>query len=151
MYCDQRTTTDTAALRWPERHRTKGERTTNAKRKGNRGELELLRLLEAYGLRPIRNDQTFIGGKGNPDIALPGLHLEVKRVEALRLSEALNQAESDAAPRTLPVVMHRRNRGRWVAIMALEAFLELYKPLYVDMYDRELNADYERIRATEGK
>jgi hypothetical protein len=110
-----------------------------------------MHLLEARGLRAVRNDQTFIGGKGNPDISLPGLHLEVKRVEALRLSEALNQAEADAAPGTLPVVMHRRNRGRWVAIMALEAFLELYKPLYVDMYDRELNADYERIRATEGK
>ena len=108
-------------------------------------------MLEARGLRAVRNDQTFVGGKENPDISLPGIHLEVKRVEALRLSEALKQAEADAAPGTLPVVMHRRNRGQWVALMGLDSFLELYRPLYIVLYDRELNADYERIRATEGK
>jgi hypothetical protein len=72
-------------------------------------------------------------------------------VEALRLSEALNQAEMDAAPETLPVVMYRRNRGRWVAIMALDSFLTLYKPLYIVLRDKELDADYDRIRAMEGR
>lgn len=98
----------------------------NAKRKGNRGELELLHLLEARGLRAVRNDQTFIGGKENPDIGLPGLHVEVKRVEALKLAAAITQAADDAAPGTLPVVMHRRNRGEWVALMRLDDFLKLY-------------------------
>lgn len=110
-----------------------------------------MHLLEARGLRAVRNDQTFIGGKENPDISLPGLHLEVKRVEALRLAEALNQAEADAAPGTLPVVMHRRNRGQWVALMALNSFLTLYQPLDIVLHDRELDADYERIKATEGR
>ncbi len=108
-------------------------------------------MLEARGLRAVRNDQTFVGGRENPDISLPGIHLEVKRVEALRLSEALNQAEADAAPGTLPVVMHRRNRGQWVALMGLDSFLELYKSMYVDIRNPELDAEYERIRATEGK
>ena len=101
----------------------------NSKRKGNRGELELLHILEAQGLQAERNDQTFIGGRENPDISLPGLHIEVKRVEALRLSEAINQAKADAAPGVLPVVMHRRNRGGWIAFMQLEDFLNLYKAM----------------------
>ena len=109
-----------------------------------------MHLLEARGLRAMRNDQRFVGGKENPDISLPGIHLEVKRVEALRLSEALNQAEADAAPGDMPVVAHRRNRGKWVTIMRMEDFLRLVQD-YVVTRDRELDADYERIRATEGK
>ncbi|NLD59003.1 MAG: hypothetical protein GX647_05055 [Clostridiales bacterium] len=121
----------------------------NSKRKGNRGELELLHLLEARGLSAVRNDQTFIGGKGNPDIGLPGLHLEVKRCEALRLSDALNQAKADAEPGLLPVVMHRRNRGEWTAILCLDDFLALYAPYllcWVKAKDRELDARFERIK-----
>jgi hypothetical protein len=86
----------------------------------------------------VRNDQTYVGGRENPDISLPGIHLEVKRVEALRIAEALNQAVSDAAGRALPVVMHRRNRGEWVALMRPGGFLALYGPYlreYVDTRD----------------
>ena len=117
----------------------------NVKRKGNKGELELLHLLEARGLEAVRNDQRYAGGRGNPDIALPGLHLEVKRVEVLRLTEALNQAEADAAGHALPVVMHRRNRGEWVAILRLDDFLAMYSPFlqrYVETRDAELDAEY---------
>ena len=125
----------------------------NVKRKGNRGELELLHLLEARGLPAVRNDQTYVGGRENPDISMPGLHIEVKRVEALRITEALNQAISDAAGRALPVVMHRRNRGEWVAFMRLDGFLALYGPFlqrYIEERDRELDAEYKRIKAMEG-
>ncbi len=124
----------------------------NSKRKGNAAELELLHLLEARGLPATRNLQQWVGGKGNPDISLPALHVEVKRTETLRLSEALNQAQGDAAPGTLPVVMHRMNRGRWIAIMGLPDFLTLYGPflrLYVEARDREIDAEYERVRASE--
>jgi len=110
-------------------------------------------LLEARGLRAVRNDQAYVGGRENPDISLPGIHLEVKRVEALRITEALNQAVSDAAGRALPVVMHRRNRGEWTAIMRLDDFLALYGPFlqrYAEEKDRELDAEYERIKAMEG-
>lgn len=109
-------------------------------------------MLEARGLRAVRNDQTFIGGKENPDIGLPGLHVEVKRVEALKLAAAITQAADDAAPGTLPVVMHRRNRGEWTAIMRLDDFLRLYKPYmlqWAEARDRELDAEYERVRASE--
>jgi Holliday junction resolvase len=99
----------------------------NVKTKGNRGELELLHLLEAQGFPAVRNDQRYDGGAENPDISLPGLHIEVKRCEVLKLSAAISQAVTDAAPGTLPVIAHRRNRGGWVALMRLEDFLSLYR------------------------
>lgn len=100
----------------------------NSKRKGSCGERELLHLLEAHGIPGQRNDQRYIGGADNPDIAadvrgLP-LHIEVKRTERLRLREALQQAERDAAGR-VPVVAFRGNREPWRVVLRLEDFLKL--------------------------
>lgn len=96
----------------------------NNKRKGNAGELELLHLLEERGLDVRRNDQKFIGGVDNPDLALTvegqPVHVEVKRCERLSLYEAMEQAEHDANGHALPVVVHRRNRKPWLVVMRLE-------------------------------
>ncbi len=66
----------------------------NSKRKGNGGELEFLHLLEDAGLDAHRNQQGYIGGTDNPDVALHAggqqFHVEVKRTErffALRGNE----------------------------------------------------------------
>lgn len=45
--------------------------------------------------------------------ALPGVHLEIKRTERLRLNDAWEQAARDARGR-VPCVMHRRNRQPWM-------------------------------------
>lgn len=102
----------------------------NAKKKGSAGERELLLLLEAHGIPAHRNDQRFIGGVDNPDIAaevggIP-LHVEVKRQERLRLSAAVNQAVRDANARALPVVVHRSNRQPWLLTVRLEDVLQLW-------------------------
>jgi hypothetical protein len=50
----------------------------------------------------------------SPDIkGIPGLHFEVKRVQALNLGAAMAQAERDAGVALVPVVLHRRNREGW--------------------------------------
>lgn len=99
----------------------------NAKRKGNGGERELLGILQRSGFRAWRNDQRFVGGVDNPDIALDmnGIrwHIECKRTERLRLHEALAQAIHDANGHAVPIVAHRRNRGEWLVTMRLEDFL----------------------------
>ena len=103
----------------------------NSKRKGNAGELEALRLLEKLGVPCHRNEQGiyagFIGGKGNPDISatLGGLnyHVEVKRTERFSLYAAMDQAQRDATPDTIPAVFYRANRRPWVVIMTLDDFL----------------------------
>ena len=101
----------------------------NSKRKGSAGELELLHLLEAHGIAAHRNLQQFVGGVDNPDIAatvcgLP-VHLEVKRQERLRLSEAVAQAVRDANGNSLPIVVHRSNRQPWLLTVRLEDVLQL--------------------------
>lgn len=104
----------------------------NAKVKGNRAELELLHLLEAHGIPAHRNDQKFIGGVDRPDVAatvcgIP-LHIEVKRTERLRLSEAVAQAVRDANGHALPIVAHRSNRQPWLVTVKLE---DIFKALNV--------------------
>lgn len=103
----------------------------NAKRKGSGGERELAELLRRAGIRAYRNDQIFRGGLNNPDVTaevcnLP-LHIEVKRVERLNVSEAVNQAVRDAAHGALPIVAHRRNREQWLVTIPLAALLEVLK------------------------
>ena len=100
----------------------------NSKRKGNGGELELLHRFHAMGFPCYRNDQRYIGGKDNPDLCLTvngqEYHVEVKRTERFRLYEAMEQAIQDAGGKRVPVVLHRRNRGEWMAILRLEDFLK---------------------------
>ena len=101
----------------------------NSKRKGSAAERELLHLLEAHGIAAHRNIQQFIGGADNPDIAaevcgIP-LHVECKRQERLRLSEAVTQAVRDANGHALPIVAHRSNRQPWLLTVRLEDVLQL--------------------------
>lgn len=66
-----------------------------------------------------------MGGLENPDITLPGMHVEVKRTEALRLYPAMEQAIRDANGKAVPVVMHRKNRAGWLVVMRLEDWIKL--------------------------
>lgn len=102
----------------------------NVKKKGSAGERELLHLLEAHGIPAHRNDQRFVGGLERPDIAATvygvPLHVECKRTERLRLSEAVAQAVRDANGHALPVVVHRSNRQPWLLTARLEDILQIW-------------------------
>lgn len=103
----------------------------NSKRKGNTGEREVLQKLIDAGIDAHRNDQTFIGGIDNPDIAaslygIP-LHVEVKRKERISVYEAMHQATRDANGHAMPIVLYRKNREKWLAIMPLDDVLNLIK------------------------
>ncbi len=69
-----------------------------------------------------------------PDVraAIPGVHFEVKRVEALRLYPALEQAAADAGE-NVPVVLHRANQQPWVAIVRLDDLPKLAVQLYLTL------------------
>lgn len=105
--------------------------TMNSKRKGNAGERELLSILREYDENAKRNDQTFVGGEDNPDISFTiggtHYHVEAKRTERLQLNKAIEQAESDAGDKAIPVVVHRRNRKPWYITMRLKDFLQNVK------------------------
>ena len=98
-----------------------------SRRKGAAGEREAAeKLNEVLGTRFHRGRQ-YHGGPESPDLAgdLPGLHLEVKRVEALRLYPSLEQARRDAGTGEVPAVMHRMNKKPWVVIVYADDLIRL--------------------------
>lgn len=99
----------------------------NSKRKGNAGERELAAILREQGYN-TRRGQQFSGANGDADVeGLPGIHIEVKRVERLNIYDAIKQSIRDARPGEMPAVFHRRNREKWLVTMPLEYWLELYR------------------------
>lgn len=100
----------------------------NSKRKGKNGELEFSRLCREQGYDCRRTAQ-YCGNTGEAaDVTgLPGIHVEVKRVERMNVSEAMGQAIRDARPGEIPVVAHRRDRHPWLVTMRLEDWFELYR------------------------
>ena len=98
----------------------------NSREKGRRGEAEAAALLREYGYE-ARRGQQYCGANGDADVVgLPGIHLEIKRVERLNVNEAMDQADRDSGPK-MPVVMHRKNRTPWLMTMHLDDFMKLYK------------------------
>ena len=102
----------------------------NSKRKGKDGELELVHKLKEHGY-DVRRSVQYNGKEeeGQADLlGLPGIHIECKRTESLRLYEAVDQAKRDSKGKNqIPVVFHRRNRCEWLAIMTLDDFMEFYR------------------------
>lgn len=108
----------------------KGVRDTSGKasqRKGADGERELAAILREYGYIVERGGSMSFGEV--PDlVGLPGVHIEVKRCEQVRLSEWMQQAERDSQhfKDGLPAVFHRRSREGWRVTMNLADFMRLY-------------------------
>lgn len=99
----------------------------NSREKGKRGELQAAKVLKEYGYE-TRRGQQFSGANGDADVVgLPGIHLEIKRVEKLNISKAMQQSIQDAKDGEMPVVMHRRSREIWLVTMPLKVFMVLYK------------------------
>lgn len=99
----------------------------NSRDKGKRGELEAAHLLKEYGY-DARRGQQYAGANGDPDVVgLPGIHLEIKRVEKLNIDDALSQSIRDAKEEEVPVVMHRKNRTEWKITMRFADWIEMYK------------------------
>ena len=100
----------------------------NSKRKGKAGELEIVRALKACGY-DVRRTAQYCGNTGEAAdvVGLPGIHIEVKRVERLNLSEAMSQAIRDAKAGLMPAVFHRRSNAPWMVSMLLEDWIRLYR------------------------
>ena len=99
----------------------------NSRTKGKRGELEAAHLLKKYGY-DARRGQQFSGINGDADVVgLPGIHLEIKRVEKLNIDDALLQSIRDARENEIPIVMHRKNYAEWKVTMRFSDWIELYR------------------------
>jgi Holliday junction resolvase len=100
-----------------------------SQRKGRAGELELVRILNSHGYHDVAPGMAVSYGS-TPDVTgMPGIHIEVKRVERLNIHEAMQQATRDAVKfgDGLPAVFHRKNRCSWLVTMNLSDWLRLYE------------------------
>ncbi len=99
----------------------------NSRAKGARGEREFAEYLRAHGFQ-ARRGQQFAGGQDNPDVIsdIPGVHWEVKRVEAGNPYSWLDQAIGDSGNK-LPVVAHKRNRRDWIGVLRMDDLVGLLR------------------------
>ena len=118
----------------------------NSSRKGADGERELAAILEAEGFRTERGGTESFGTA--PDLSgLPGIHIEVKRVEKLNIFVAMAQAIRDAARFRdgYPAVFHRRNRKPWLVTMLLSDWLRMYRAALKARTSADLGQTAKRV------
>ena len=95
----------------------------NSRRKGKVGELEAA--AEINRLLPqalARRAQQHSGTESASDLiapGLPGLWLEVKRVQKLNLTEVMEKSREQCGA-LVPVVLHRKNDAEWLVTFPLE-------------------------------
>ena len=106
----------------------------NSKKKGSAGEREWAKFCREEGYEVRRTQQYSGGTEESADcIGLPGIHQEVKRVEALNIDKAMEQATRDSetlklpAEDRIPIVAHRRNGKSWKVTMYAEDWFKLYR------------------------
>lgn len=98
-----------------------------SQRKGTDGERELAAILQQHGYDCTRGGSLSFGEV--PDLSgLPGIHIEVKRVERLNVGEAMEQSirDSERMLDGMPTLFHRRNRKPWLVTMRLSDWIQLY-------------------------
>lgn len=101
---------------------------TNSKAKGARFERSLASRLREYGY-DCRRGQQYCGANGDADVVgLPGLHIEAKHQETMRLYEWMSQAKRDSeGTGRLPAVFHKKNNAAILVTMEFEDFMNLYR------------------------
>ena len=100
--------------------------TMNSREKGKRGEREFARLCREHGYE-ARRGQQYSGIEGQDVVGLPGVHVEVKRVERLNVNDAIFQSHMDAAEGEIPIVAHRKNQDVWLVTMTAADWFKLYQ------------------------
>ena len=98
----------------------------NSKQKGSRGERELASKLRGHGY-DCRRGQQYCGANGDADVVgLPGIHVECKRTERINIYQAMAQSRDDSK-HDKPAVFYRKNNSKWLVIMELDDWIEIYK------------------------
>ena len=100
----------------------------NSCRKGADGERELAAMLRDEGYNIERGGTQSYGTV--PDLCgLPGVHIEVKRVEKLNILEAMKQSMRDAErfKDGAPTLFHRKSRSPWLVTMLFTDWIKLFR------------------------
>ena len=89
--------------------------------------------MREHGIVDARRGQQYSGIEGEDVVGLPGVHIEVKRVEQLRLHKAIAQSVQDAKDDEIPIVAHRRNRSEWLVVLRADDFIKLWNQAHGQM------------------
>lgn len=113
--------------------------------KGARFERTLASRFREYGYDARRTAQ-YCGKSGDAAdvLGLPGIHVEAKHVEQMRLYEWMEQARRDAqagGKNALPAVFHKKNNAEILVTMEFDAWMNLYREWEAahDLKEREQN------------
>jgi len=106
----------------------------NSKRKGKRGELYVVNKFKEYGYECNRTAQ-FKGNTGRADDieGIAYIHAEVKFVESLNISKAMEQAIRDCSASTreaFPIVFHKKNREELLVTMRFDDWIQFYNEFF---------------------
>ena len=104
----------------------------NSKAKGARFERDLAKKFREHGYDQARRTAQYCGNTGDASdvVGLPGLHIEAKHQEAMRLYDWMDQAVRDAkagGENRLPAVFHKKNNADILVTMRLDDFMNLYR------------------------
>ena len=115
----------------------------NSKQKGARFERHLASRFREYGYDARRTAQ-YCGNTGDASdvVGLPGLHIEAKHQEQMRLYEWMSQAKRDSeGTGKLPAVFHKKNNAEILVSMTLEDWMQLYREYEAGFDLKEDNND----------
>ncbi len=109
----------------------------NSKQKGARFERQLAGKFREYGYDARRTAQ-YCGNTGDASdvVGLPGIHVEAKHAEAMRLYDWIDQAKRDAEAAgngDIPAVFHKKNHAEILVTLTLDGFMKLFKEYEVNM------------------
>ena len=103
---------------------------TNSKAKGARFERQLASKFREYGYLNSRRTAQYCGNTGEASdvVGLPGIHVEAKHQEQMRLYDWNDQAKRDSeGTGRLPVVFHKKNNHEILVSMSLDVFMKIYQ------------------------
>lgn len=115
----------------------------NSKAKGARFERQLAGIFREYGYKARRTAQ-YCGNTGEASdvVGLPGLHVEAKHQEAMRLYDWVDQAKRDSrGTGKLPAVFHKKNNAEILVTMPLDSFMTIYREYELERMRQEIACD----------
>lgn len=103
--------------------------TINRKEKGARFERKLANIFKEYGYTKAYRTAQYCGNTGAAAdvLGLPGIHIEAKHQEQMRLYSWMAQAKHDAVEGNLPAVFHKKNNAAILVTMELPDFMKIYQ------------------------
>lgn len=109
----------------------------NSKQKGARFERQLAGKFREYGYDARRTAQ-YCGNTGDASdvVGLPGIHIEAKHQETMRLYDWMDQAKRDAAASgndNIPTVFHKKNNAEILVTLPFDGFMKLYREYEINM------------------